>query len=129
MHTIRSYTMTNFEWLRDRLLSGIAGLKPDRTYEEIRQASWSYQFERFMRQRLIMGSIRYGGGLNDPDKPAYDCLGAIAKRLQEYERTGNDELLVDIANLAMVEFEEGFHPKKHFHAKERNEQHTGVKKK
>ncbi len=35
---------------------------------------------------------------------------------KEYIETGNDELLVDVANLCMKEFAVGNHPKKHFNS-------------
>jgi hypothetical protein len=66
-----------------------------------------------MRNRLIMGAIRYGR-LNAPDKRQYDRVGSIIERAKIYMETGNCELLVDIANLALLEFEEGRHPNRHF---------------
>lgn len=30
------------------------------TLEELRESEWSEEFEKFMRNRLIMGAIRYG---------------------------------------------------------------------
>ena len=41
-------------------------------------------------------------------------MDSILKRATEYLETGNDELLVDIANLGMKEFSVGNHSKKHF---------------
>jgi hypothetical protein len=60
-----------------------------------------------------MGALRYGR-LREIGKVKYDRLGSIKKRLDLYIKTGNDELLVDISNLCMLEFEEGVHPNKHF---------------
>lgn len=69
------------------------------------------QFETLMRNRLIMGALRYGR-LHAPGKGTYNRPGGIVKRLQQYQETGNLECLVDIANLALLEFEEGTHPLK-----------------
>jgi len=44
----------------------------------------------------------------------YDNVGSIEKRIALYKKTGNDEILVDCANLCMCEFVNGTHPKKHF---------------
>lgn len=86
---------------------------PSIDIEALRVSEWSSQFETFMRNRLIMGAIRYGK-LHKPGKPIYDRVESIHKRLQLYQETGNQEYLVDIANFALLEFEEGKHPLKHF---------------
>lgn len=92
------------------------------TFQEVCQNVniWSEEFFRLMKNRLRMGAIRYGK-LNAPDKPHYDHINSIRKRLALYEQTGNDELLVDCANLCLVEYVEGTHPKKHFHASDDSE--------
>lgn len=100
-------------WLRERLLTKAGIPLIDEDYQTIRMSSWSYKFEKLMRNRLCMGALRYGK-LNDPEKPPYDCYSAIKDRIELWKKDGNDEHLVDIANLCLVEFEEGFHPKKHF---------------
>ncbi|MFZ4569716.1 MAG: hypothetical protein ACOYM0_01140 [Bacteroidales bacterium] len=83
--------------------------------EELKKTEWSVRFERLMRNRLIMGAIRYGR-LNAPGKPKYDRVKSMIKRLNLYEGNGNIEVLVDVANLCLCEFEEGNHPLRHFHA-------------
>ena len=88
---------------------------PTPPLEELRRTQWSLTFERLMRNRLVMGAIRYGL-LNGPDKPRYDRVEAIHKRVDLYAETGNVEHLVDVANLALLEFEESTHPNKHFHS-------------
>lgn len=94
-----------------------AGLPPcdGRSLDDLRRSEWSPEFERLMRNRLVMGAMRYGL-LNDPDKEPWNRAAGIWKRLNEYRATGNTECLVDIANLALLEFEEGQHPQKHFAA-------------
>lgn len=88
---------------------------PPPTISEIYATQWSPEFERLMRNRLAMGFFRYGP-LPSQKKGLYNNIGSIRKRLDLYEATGNDELLVDIANIAMVEFLNGGHPNKHFTA-------------
>lgn len=83
--------------------------------EELKQSEWSPVFEQLMRNRLIMGSIRYGR-LCAHGKPQLDRIGSMLKRLNLYTKTGNMELLVDIANMCLLEFMEGNHPTRHFHA-------------
>lgn len=86
---------------------------------EYEHTEWSPAFERLMRNRLIFGAIRYGRmghGCVPRGKPAYDRCESIRYRLNLFERTGNAEWLVDIANLALLMFEERQHPDWHFDA-------------
>lgn len=81
--------------------------------EELRISEWSKEFETLMRNRLIMGAFRYGK-IKATGKPKYNRIDSVKKRLLKYEETGNLELLVDCANLCLMEFIEGEHPNKHF---------------
>lgn len=98
--------------IRDRLLSR---LSPPVPLAELRETEWSQEFERLMRNRLIVGSYRYGR-MGSVGKPLYRCIPRIRRYLDDYEETGNLECLVDVANLALVEFVEGSHPRRHFRA-------------
>jgi hypothetical protein len=95
--------------------------------EDLWKTEWSPRFEKLMRNRLVMGALRYGR-LNSPGKPKYDLLKAIKARVDRYAETGNVEFLVDVANLALLEFEEGNHPNKHFAAIDDREDRVEVKK-
>jgi hypothetical protein len=95
-------------------LPEITGVR-ELNFDGLKASEWSREFERLMRDRLVVGALRYGL-IGAPDKPVYDRLGAIEEKLKEYRLTGNDELLVEIATGAMCEFVEGTHPKKHFAA-------------
>ena len=72
-------------------------------------------FKELMKNRLIMGALRYGP-LLAPGKKDWDRCESIRQRLVTYEADGNLEHLVDISNLALIEFVEGDHPKRHFSA-------------
>lgn len=80
---------------------------------ELARSEWSPQFERLMRNRLIIGALRHGR-LRAIGKPAYDRIQGALKRLFQYRQTGNLEALVDVANLMLLEFEECRHPRAHF---------------
>jgi len=105
--------------LRERLLAraGLSDIPHTKriTYEELQKTQWSNIFEQWMRNRLIMGGMRYGL-LGAKNKPKHDQIGSIKRRMAAYESTGNIEHLVDVANLCMVEYIEGDHPNKHFSA-------------
>jgi len=106
------------EIMRHRLLikAGLVEIqKPRYTLKELERRQWSDQFEIYMRNRLLMGGMRYGL-MGEKGKPQYDSIASARKRLDLYEETGNTEYLVDAANLCMVEFVEGKHPNKHFSA-------------
>lgn len=75
--------------------------------------------------RLILGGLRYGL-IREAGKPTYNRLASMRRRLSLYQDDGNLEHLVDVANLAFLEYVEGDHPKKHFRAADDGE-HTGEK--
>ena len=113
--------------LRDRLYAR-AGLV-DRPSVPLRltdleRTEWSQQFEQLIRNRLIMGCLRYGRFWGK--RPAYDYVADMARRLDLYRRTGNTELLVDIANESMLAFHHDTHPHKHFRSAD-DGAHCGTK--
>jgi len=93
--------------------------------DELKHTEWSPKFEELMRNRLIMGAIRYGR-LNAKGKPQYDRIASIFRRLSLYQETGNKEILVDIANICLCEFEECDHPNQHFYSGD-SEEHIDLK--
>jgi hypothetical protein len=115
--------MTVTEYLRKRLADytngSVVGDKTE-SLEELRESEWSPLFEKLMRNRLLMGRFRYGK-MNDPAKGNYDCVQAIARRLDLYVKTGNLEYLVDVSNFALVEFVHSRHPNKHFSSQDDGE--------
>lgn len=99
-----------------RLLAGRhAGVStgPAPSISELFSSEWSSQFETYMRNRLVLGALRYGR-MGAPNKPRYDRIESIKRRLQAYKATGNLEHLVDAAALLMLEFVEGLHPLRHW---------------
>ncbi|MCK9521022.1 MAG: hypothetical protein M0R74_18655 [Dehalococcoidia bacterium] len=111
------------EYLRQGLLER-AGIGEDAIpmppFEVLWKSEWCPEFERHMRYRLVMGAFRYGRNFaNRPkNKPQWDRLKRIIQEVEAYKKDGNDERLVDVANMAMLEFGEGNHPKKHFRSRE-----------
>jgi len=101
--------MKPIEWFFEQAWRRAAGL-PERaelsrppSLEELRRTQWNAQFERLMRNRLVMGAFRYGT-LDEQTNRRHDNAGSIRRHLEAYEETGNQEHLVDVANLALVEF-------------------------
>lgn len=105
------YSFINNLW---RWKCGLPEKELDKSlYDELIVSEWSPIFEKLMRSRLIMGALRYGK-INEPNKPIYDRVASMQKRLSLYEETGNKECLVDVANLCMLEFVECHHPNANF---------------
>lgn len=77
-------------------------------------SEWSKEFERLMRNRLVLGALRYGKMYHFSRGKNLNRCKSIRKRLKQYEKTGNAENLVDIANEALLMFEEKTHPNHHF---------------
>lgn len=83
---------------------------------DLQRTEWSPDFEQLMRNRLVFGAIRYGvmgHGEIPKGKPKYDRCESIRQRLLRYEKTGDANWLADIANMALLMFEERYHPKHH----------------
>jgi len=90
--------------------------------EILKKTEWSDYFERLMRNRMIVGAFRYGR-LHDKKKKKWNRVESAIIRLKLYEQTGNLEHLVDVANMCLLEFEIGAHPKKHFQSAD-DQHHT-----
>lgn len=88
--------------------------KPKPSLTSLRITEWVPQFEQYMRNRLIMGAIRYETFEEKLKGNKYNCLEYIRRKCNEYEATGNLECLVDLANVAMIEFAAPHHPNPHF---------------
>jgi hypothetical protein len=94
---------------------------------ELERSEWSTEFETLMRNRLLMGALRYGR-LGREGKRKFNRVEDVIRRLMSYEETGNLEHLVDSANLLMAEFVEGDHPLRHWVSVDDGE-HTSIKEK
>jgi len=99
--------------------------KTGMTFYELSDTEWNVEFEQFMRNRLVMGAYRYGR-IKERDKPPYDRLTSMVRRLELYKETGNKEYLVDVATLCLVEFTLEGHPTSHFNSVDDGE-HVRVK--
>jgi hypothetical protein len=109
---------TNTEWLRQRITAGLdtdpVGDKTQ-SLETLLESQVSDEFRTLCDNRMVMGAFRYGL-LVDQVRVNYDNVGSMITRLKLYQETGNLEHLVDVANIAMVEFVTGNHPLAHFDA-------------
>lgn len=101
------------------VLNGVSGI------DELKRTEWSIKFEQLvrsknplvyepffvaMKNRLVMGSFRYGR-LNATGKANFDRMARIKSEIELFNKDHSIERLVDIANMCLLEFEEGTHDK------------------
>lgn len=108
--------MTRAELIRQEFFENSwrenAGLLPRQRPENVEdlatlsETEWSKEFEQLMRNRLIMGRFRYGRlhSSLDLDAKLRRASRVLLSLVQEYKATGDIEMLVDLANFAMVEY-------------------------
>lgn len=97
---------TNNQYLRSRIEPPRTDTMP--SPDVLRAIESCGRFRRLCANRLALGAMRYGR-MCDPQKPQYDRVQAMIVRLERYLRDRNAEHLVDVANLAELEFAEGNH--------------------
>lgn len=78
--------------------------RPRPPLDELRKTEWIPEFEQYMRNRLIVGACRYETFAEKMKGNKYNCIEYIRSKCDEYEDTHNLECLVDISNVAMIEF-------------------------
>jgi len=121
------------ESLRKRLLEKTTVWNYDTNqmplFDSLIQTEWSPRFEnlmiqnapydavdeyflQLMKNRLVQGAFRYGL-LHAEGKKNWDRISSAKERIRLFRETGNGEHLIDVANMMLLEFEEGNHPKAH----------------
>lgn len=80
--------------------------KKQPTLADLKKSEWVPEFIQYMLNRMIMGFFRYGSIHTQP-LDRYDFIAEIERRLSMYKKDGNLEHLVDIGNLAMIQFFKG----------------------
>lgn len=125
--------------MRERLLlrAGLGDAPPLPSKKELKdklaglyQTEWSPRFEILMRNRLVMGALRYGLLAEKIKKGGkWNLIEPILKKVELYEKTGNQEYLVDAANYCLLAFECDNHPNRHFHALDDHHDHCKRRRK
>jgi hypothetical protein len=75
---------------------------------------FSEYFIELMRNRMAVSYFKYGMVAEAVKR--VDMIASLKTRLQKYLETGNTEWLVDVGNIAMIEFMAPQHPHAHFRA-------------
>lgn len=86
---------------------------PDVEIEGVPDTEFCSEFVHGMFNRMAMSYYKYGEVSKAyPDR--VDAIGSLILRLERYQRDGNTEDLMDLANYAMIEFMRPRHPQAHF---------------
>ena len=71
----------------------------------ILKTEYSERFDTLRKKAMEVSYYKYGPlRKNYSEYSCMDAIGNLKRRLEEYEKTGNTEFLVDVANFAMIEF-------------------------
>ena len=76
-------------------------------------SEFSDSFAQGMADRMAVSFCKYGA-VKDAYPSRVDAIASLKKRLERYERDGNTEWLMDVANFAMIEFMHPRHQEAHF---------------
>ena len=112
--------------IRSHLLKGLPPLGdriPMPSPDEIRRMQTNPDFIRLCQNRMTMGAFRYGD-MHGQKNGVYDNVASMIARLQLYQKGGNLEHLVDVANMCMIEFTNPGHPDVHFEAGDDSTPHS-----
>lgn len=112
--------MSNFDLCRKNLHQRL-GIEdqdkkdPSQMLSEIkRMKSKLIEIADLAKPRLVMGGIRYGSGWEHEPLMKY-----MQSKFDQYRKTGNFEMLVDLFNFVVIEGELKTHPNFHFKAEDR----------
>ena len=89
------------QFLRERVAPHISTPRPP--LQVLRRTEWCDEFERAMRNRLVMGSHRYRP-MAEQKLFDVDYATEAKRRLDRYLKTGSMEALVDAANMCQLEY-------------------------
>lgn len=85
----------------------------------ILETEFSEDFIQKMRNRMVTSFYKYGPVEQNAGRT--DEIESLKDRVGLYEKTGNTEWLIDVANFAMIEFMFPQHKKAHFRATDSRE--------
>lgn len=92
------------EHIRQRLLAAVPDPpKPQPSVADIVAEDWSWGFIQHCINYVVFGRFRYGK-VKDCGR-RFDRIHGMKQRIALYEKTGNTEYLIDVANMAQFEFE------------------------
>lgn len=89
----------------------------NKSIADILETEYNNRFDEIRKNMMVMSYYKYGPlKKNYKTERTINAIGSLEKRLEAYKRTGNTELLADIANFAMIEFMHPQHENAHYEA-------------
>lgn len=84
--------------------------------EEVLSTEFSEIFIEKMKQSMYMSFFKYGPIKENYGGKLVKAIDNLEIRLEKYKSTGNIEYLIDIANMAMIEYKYPQHPNAYYKA-------------
>ena len=82
---------------------------------KILETEYSEDFDKKRQDAMCMSFFKYGPVADNYKKfGCINAVGSLEKRLGKFKETGNKEMLVDVANFAMIEYMYSQHPDAHY---------------
>ena len=88
--------------------------------KQILNRDYSEEFDTLRKSSIVQSHYKYGW-MADTYPELANAFGSLKKRVEMFEKDGNADWLIDIANFAMIEFKHPSHPKFHFRRTGSNE--------
>jgi len=110
---------TNHDYLRERAFrrAGLIGpIQTNLTPDEIASMQLPERFLELIRNRVVMGYLRYESLDRSGKVRKYDRVKSAIERLEEFKKDGNLEHVVDAAALLWREFAKPSNPNARFRA-------------
>jgi hypothetical protein len=89
--------------------------------QKILNTEYNSDFDEKRKSAMILSFHKYGAVKANYATGNVNAIDTLKKRLQLYEETGNIEWLIDVGNMAMIEFTHPQHPNAHYKKTESKE--------
>ena len=86
--------------------------------QDIESTEYSRDFDKKRLNAIKVSYHKYGPAKENFASGRVDAIASLRKKLSAYEKTGNTDYLVDVANYAMFEFMYPLHPNAHYDPKD-----------
>lgn len=94
--------------------------------DDILKTEYSEEFDKFRKNRMKVSFFKYGPAAINYGEHLVSAIENLEIRLKKYKETGNTEYLVDVANMAMIEFMYPQHPEAHFKGTDNEDKLKGI---